>query len=480
MARIRTVTDNGTMNDITSPPRRYFGTDGVRGRVGDSPITPDLILKLGWAAGRTLAKADGARGERPAVLIGKDTRISGYLLEAALEAGLSAAGVDVYLCGPLPTPAIAYLTRALRLSAGIVISASHNPFDDNGIKFFSGGGAKLPDDVELDIEREMEKPLACAPAAELGKAFRVADAAGRYIEFCKSTFPNERDLRGCRIVVDCAHGAAYHVAPPVFHELGAEVIAVGDAPNGTNINAEVGATHPAFLVEQVLANGADYGVALDGDDYGVALDGDGDRLVMADHEGNLYDGDQLLYVIARDYQRRGALLGGVVGTQMSNLGFEQALKKMGIRLVRAKVGDRYVLEHLLDRGWQLGGENSGHIICLDKHTTGDAIIAALAVLRALIEQRTTLAEAAAPVTLFPQRLINVPVQRGWAWHESAAVVAAERVAVTSLGNAGRVLLRPSGTEPVLRVMVEARERSMADQHAETLAHEIAMAAGQRL
>jgi phosphoglucosamine mutase len=459
------------MNTTSGTQRRYFGTDGMRGRVGDSPITPDVILKLGWAAGRTLAKADGARGERPAVLIGKDTRISGYLLEAALEAGLSAAGVDVYLCGPLPTPAIAYLTRALRLSAGIVVSASHNPFDDNGIKFFSGGGAKLADDVELAIEAEMGQPLVCAPSAELGKAFRVSDAAGRYIEFCKSTFPNELDLRGCKIVVDCAHGAGYHVAPPVFHELGADVIPVGDTPNGTNINAGVGATHPEFLAEQVRLHGAD---------YGVALDGDGDRLVMADSEGRLYDGDQLLFVIARDYQRRGVLTGGVVGTLMSNLGFEQALTRMGIRLLRAKVGDRYVLEQLLARGWQLGGENSGHLICLDKHTTGDAIVAALAVLRALIEQRTTLAEATGPVTLFPQRLINVPVQRGWDWHGSTAATAAERVAVEALGTSGRVLLRPSGTEPVLRVMVEARERALADAHAETLARAIATAAGQAL
>jgi phosphoglucosamine mutase len=457
------------MTDNASRPRRYFGTDGMRGRVGEMPITPELILKLGWAAGRTLAKADGARGERPAVLIGKDTRISGYLLEATLEAGLSAAGVDVYLCGPLPTPAIAYLTRALRLSAGIVISASHNPFDDNGIKFFSAGGAKLPDDVELAIESEMERPLVCAPSAELGKAFRVADAPGRYIEFCKSTFPNELDLRGCRIVVDCAHGAGYHVAPPVFHELGADVIAVGDTPNGTNINDDVGATHPSHLALQVLAHGAD---------FGVALDGDGDRLVMADRAGNLYDGDQLLYVITRDYQRRGMLAGGVVGTLMSNLGFEHALSQAGIDLARARVGDRYVLEELVERGWQLGGENSGHLICLDKHTTGDATIAALAVLRALIEQKTTLAEASAAVTLFPQRLINVPVQRGWDWRLNEAVVVAERAAVSSLGAAGRVLLRPSGTEPVLRVMVEARERTLADEHAETLAHAIAAAAGQ--
>ncbi len=459
------------MSDTTGKQRRHFGTDGVRGHVGEEPITPELVLKLGWAAGRTLASGNAARGERPAVLIGKDTRISGYLLEAALEAGLAAAGVDVYLCGPLPTPAIAYLTRALRLSAGIVISASHNPFEDNGIKFFSERGAKLPDDVELAIESAMDAPLACAPPADLGKAFRVGDAAGRYIEFCKSTFPNELDLRGRKIVVDCAHGAAYHVAPPVFHELGADVIAVGDAPNGTNINAGVGATHPEHLAAQVRAHGAD---------LGIALDGDGDRLLMADGEGRLYDGDQLLYVIARDYQRRGALAGGVVGTLMSNLGFEQALAKSQISLVRARVGDRYVLEQLMERGWQLGGENSGHLICRDKHTTGDAIVAALAVLRALIEQKTTLAEAAAAVALFPQRLINVPVRRGWDWRGSAAVKRAERAAVAELGDAGRVLLRPSGTEPVLRVMVEARERSMADGHAEALAHAIAEAAGQAL
>ncbi len=459
------------MSDTSGKQRRHFGTDGVRGRVGEEPITPERVLKLGWAAGRTLAAGDGMRGERPAVLIGKDTRISGYLLEAALEAGLAAAGVDVYLCGPLPTPAIAYLTRALRLSAGIVISASHNPFDDNGIKFFSQRGAKLPDDVELAIESAMDLPLTCAPPADLGKAFRVGDAAGRYIEFCKSTFPNELDLRGYTIVVDCAHGAAYHVAPPVFHELGADVIAVGDTPNGTNINDGVGATHPEHLTAQVRAHDAD---------LGIALDGDGDRLVMADRDGNVYDGDQLLYVIARDYQRRGVLAGGVVGTLMSNLGFEQALARARIALVRAKVGDRYVLEQLVEHGWQLGGENSGHLICRDKHTTGDGIVASLAVLRALIEQKTTLAQAAADVALFPQRLINVPVRRGWDWRGSAAVNDAERIAVAQLGDAGRVLLRPSGTEPVLRVMVEARERRVADGHAEALAHVIAEAAGQAL
>jgi phosphoglucosamine mutase len=449
--------------------RQYFGTDGVRGRVGEPPITPDLVMKLGWAAGRTLVHADGARrGDRPGVLIGKDTRISGYLLEAALEAGLSAAGVDVYLCGPLPTPGIAYLTRALRLSAGIVISASHNPYDDNGIKFFSAAGQKLPDEVEMSIERGMAEPLTCVTSAALGKARRVDDAAGRYVEFCKSTFPTELDLKGWRIVVDCAHGAAYHVAPPVFHELGAEVIAVGAEPDGLNINAGNGATHPEYLAEQVRAHKAD---------IGIALDGDGDRLVMADGEGRLYDGDQLLYVIANDYLRRHVANGGVVGTLMSNLGFEQALARNGIPLLRAKVGDRYVLEQMQEKRWLLGGENSGHIICLDKHTTGDAIVASLAVLRALIEQKQTLVQATADVAMFPQRLINVPVQRGWDWKRSDAVTRAEHAAVTSLGTAGRVLLRPSGTEPVLRVMVEAREATLAESHAQTLAEAIARAAG---
>ncbi len=449
--------------------RKFFGTDGVRGHVGEPPITPDLVLKLGWAAGRTLVSSDGAgRGDRPGVLIGKDTRISGYLLEAALEAGLSAAGVDVYLCGPLPTPGIAYLTRALRLSAGIVISASHNPFDDNGIKFFSAAGTKLDDAVETAIEAAMEMPLACVRSADLGKARRVDDAAGRYIEFCKGTFPSELDLRGWKIVVDCAHGAGYHVAPPVFNELGAEVVAVGNEPNGMNINAGAGATYPQFLAGQVRAHDAD---------IGIALDGDGDRLVMADRDGRLYDGDELLYVIATDYQRRQVANGGVVGTLMSNLGFEQALLHEGIRLARAKVGDRYVLEQLRAQGWLLGGENSGHIICLDKHTTGDAIVAALAVLRALIEQDKTLAGATAAVTMFPQRLINVPVRRGWDWNGNAAVVDAERAAVTALGDAGRVLLRPSGTEPVVRVMVEARDAGLADAHAQSLAEAIARAAG---
>ncbi|HEX9301190.1 MAG TPA: phosphoglucosamine mutase [Casimicrobiaceae bacterium] len=443
--------------------RNYFGTDGVRGRVGDPPITPELVLKLGWAAGRVLASETNDSGARPAVLIGKDTRLSGYLLEAALEAGLSAAGVDVYLSGPLPTPAVAYLTRALRLSAGIVISASHNPFDDNGIKFFSGSGAKLPDAVEQAIERTMSEALTCVSSAELGKARRIDDAAGRYIEFCKGTFPNELDLKGWRIVVDCANGAGYHVAPPVFHELGAEVIPVGNEPNGTNINDGVGSTHPQHLRQAVLDHQAD---------IGIALDGDGDRLLVVDRDGHVYDGDQLLYVIVMDYRRRGAFNGGVVGTLMTNLGFEQALAREGIALERARVGDRYVLERMKEKGWRLGGENSGHLLCLDKHTTGDAIVSALAVLRALVEQKITLEAASAPVALFPQRLINVRMPRGFDWNGSAAIRSAEADARAALGSAGRILLRPSGTEPVLRVMVEAVDRLTADACAQRVANSI--------
>ena len=448
--------------------REYFGTDGVRGRVGEPPITPDLVMKLGWAAGRTFAADPRRPAGRPAVLIGKDTRISGYLLEAALEAGLSAAGVDVALCGPLPTPGIAYLTRALRLTAGIVISASHNPYDDNGIKFFSSAGAKLPDATESAIEAAMDAPIACVASSELGKARRVADAAGRYVEFCKSTFPGSLDLRGVTVVVDCAHGAGYHVAPPVFSELGATVIATGVSPDGLNINAGCGATHPKHLAAEVVKHGAD---------LGIALDGDGDRLVMADRDGRVYGGDELLYVIAMDAKRRGALAGGVVGTVMSNLGFEQALAREGVPLERAKVGDRYVLERMVERGWTLGGEGSGHLICLDKHTTGDAIVAALAVLRALIERGATLAEATAPVAMFPQTLINVPIRRGWDWQGSEAVKRSRDRAVSALGDRGRVLLRPSGTEPVLRVMVEARDKATADEHAGAIAETIARAAG---
>jgi phosphoglucosamine mutase len=448
--------------------RKYFGTDGVRGRVGEPPITPELVLRLGHAAGRVLAAESARRqGETPAVLIGKDTRISGYLLEAALESGLSAAGVDVYLSGPLPTPAVAYLTRALRLSAGIVISASHNPFEDNGIKFFSAAGTKLPDAVEQAIERDMAEPVACVPSKELGKAFRVNDAAGRYIEFCKATFPNELDLKGLKLVVDCAHGAAYHVAPPVFHELGAEVIAIGDEPDGLNINAGVGATHRGYLQAAVVEHHAD---------LGIALDGDGDRLIVVDAEGRAYDGDELLYVVALDYRRRGAMTGGIVGTEMSNLGFEHALARRDIPFARSPVGDRYVLELMQQKSWILGGENSGHIICLDKHTTGDAIVAALAVLRALREQGTTLASATDDVPLFPQTLINVPIRGGFEWRRSDAIQRAERDVMTELDGGGRVVLRPSGTEPVLRVMVEAREAELADRCAKRIAEAVARAA----
>ncbi|MBZ0126342.1 MAG: phosphoglucosamine mutase, partial [Rhodocyclaceae bacterium] len=399
--------------------RKYFGTDGVRGTVGEAPITPDFVMRLGYAAGTTLMAREHLRGhanegEHPAVLIGKDTRISGYMLEAALEAGFAAAGVDVMLTGPLPTPAIAYLTRALRLQAGVVISASHNPYPDNGIKFFSAAGTKLPDAVEAEIESRLEQPMGCAAPARLGKARRVDDAAGRYIEFCKSTFPAELDLRGLRIVVDCANGAAYHIAPKVFHELGAEVHAIGAEPNGLNINDKVGATSPQALQQAVVAQGAD---------LGIALDGDGDRVMMADASGRLYDGDQLLYVIARSRLESGGLA-GVVGTLMTNLGMEHALAQLGVPVVRAKVGDRYVLETLIERGWKLGGENSGHIICLDRHTTGDGIVSALQVLAALRLQQITLEQACAELTLYPQTLVNVRLPSGFDWQKRPEIESA--------------------------------------------------------
>ena len=431
--------------------RKYFGTDGVRGTVGEAPITPDFVMRLGYAAGTTLvAREHLPPGERPAVLIGKDTRISGYMLEAALEAGFSAAGVDVMLTGPLPTPGVAYLTRALRLQAGVVISASHNPYPDNGIKFFSAGGTKLPDAVEAEIEARIEQPMGCAAPASLGRARRVDDAAGRYIEFCKSTFPVDLDLRGMKIVVDCAHGAAYHIAPKVFHELGAEVHAIGAEPNGLNINDKVGATSPQGLQQAVVAQGAD---------LGIALDGDSDRVMMADARGRLYDGDQLLYVIARQRLANGGVggLAGVVGTLMTNLGMEHALAKLGVPVVRARVGDRYVLETLIERGWKLGGENSGHIICLDRHTTGDGIVSALQVLAALRLQRCTLEEACAGLTLYPQTLVNVKLPGGFDWQNRPEIKSARIAAERELGAAGRVLLRASGTEPLLRVMVEGRE-----------------------
>jgi phosphoglucosamine mutase len=401
------------------------------------------------------------------VLIGKDTRISGYMLEAALEAGFSAAGVDVMLCGPMPTPAVAYLTRALRLQAGVVISASHNPFDDNGIKFFSAQGTKLPDAVELDIEARLDQPMTCMESAKLGKARRVDDAAGRYIEFCKSTFPNDLDLRGLKIVVDSAHGAAYHVAPNVFHELGAEIVGVGDTPNGLNINKEVGATAPAALRRTVLETQAD---------CGIALDGDGDRLVMVDAAGTLYDGDQLLYVIAR-HRAQNQPVPGVAGTLMSNLGFEHALSRLGIALGRARVGDRYVLEMMQEKGWLFGGENSGHIICLDRHTTGDGIIAALQVLAALRATGETLAGACADLTLYPQKLINVRMPAGFDWAADAGIKAAVKAAETTLDGNGRVLLRPSGTEPLLRVMVEGREDAVVLGQAEAIAGAVRQAFG---
>ncbi|MCL4759382.1 MAG: phosphoglucosamine mutase [Rhodocyclaceae bacterium] len=440
--------------------RKYFGTDGVRGRVGEQPITPDFVMRLGYAAGLALVRREQLpHGEHPAVLIGKDTRISGYMLEAALEAGFAAAGVDVMLAGPIPTPAVAYLTRALRLQAGVVISASHNPYFDNGIKFFSASGAKLPDSIETEIEEQVDRPMGCVDPAHLGKARRIPDAAGRYIEFCKSTFPNELDLRGLRIAIDCAHGAAYHIAPSVFHELGAEVLPVAVEPNGLNINDGVGATRPESLRRAVLEKGAD---------LGIALDGDGDRLIMVDGEGELYDGDKLIYVIAAARKAAGRL-DGVVGTLMSNLGFEHAIGRLGVPFDRARVGDRYVLERLQERGWKLGGENSGHIICLDCHTTGDAIVSALQVLAALRQGGLSLAQACADVRFYPQKLINVSLPNGYPWLNSEAIRAARERAERELAESGRVLLRPSGTEPLLRVMVEGRDGDQVERLARMIA-----------
>ena len=441
--------------------RKYFGTDGVRGRVGVMPITPDFVMRLGYAAGKVLAQAE-AGSMKPVVLIGKDTRISGYMLEAALEAGFAAAGVDVMLAGPMPTPAIAYLTRALRLSAGVVISASHNPYDDNGIKFFSASGNKLPDAVEAAIESALEAPMDCVPSEKLGKAKRLFDAQGRYIEFCKSTFPTELDLRGFKIVVDCAHGAAYHIAPDVFHELGAEVIAIGNKPDGLNINAAVGATAPDALCEAVKQHGAD---------LGIALDGDADRLLMVDATGRPYNGDELLYVMAKDRMASGPIE-GVVGTLMTNMALEVAFREMGIGFARAKVGDRYVLEVLLERGWQIGGEGSGHLLFLDKHTTGDGIVSALQVLSALKRSGKTLPEATADLKLYPQSLVNVKVTPGFDWQKNPAAVSEKERVEAELGNAGRVLIRASGTEPLVRVMVEAKEAETAQRMARRIADKL--------
>ncbi|MES2538448.1 MAG: phosphoglucosamine mutase [Pseudomonadota bacterium] len=441
--------------------RKYFGTDGIRGQVGIAPITPDFVMRLGYAAGKVLAKGEGAAG-KPTVLIGKDTRISGYMLEAALEAGFAAAGVDVMLGGPLPTPAVAYLTRALRLSAGVVISASHNPFQDNGIKFFSAQGNKLPDSVELAIEAALEAPIECVSSEKLGKAKRLEDARGRYIEFCKSTFPNELDLRGLRIVVDCAHGAAYHIAPDVFHELGAEVIAIGNQPNGLNINDGFGATATSALSHAVRQHRAD---------LGIALDGDADRLLMVDSTGRIYNGDELLYVMVKDRLATGPVA-GAVGTLMTNMAVELAMKRLGVGFERAKVGDRYVLEVLQERGWHLGGEGSGHLLFLDKHTTGDGIVSALQVLSALKRSGKSLAQCTEEIALFPQTLINVAVAPGFDWKKSSATMAEKDAVEAELGEAGRVLIRASGTEPLIRVMVEAKHASTAESMARRIADKI--------
>ena len=443
--------------------RKYFGTDGVRGRVGKYPITPEFVMKLGWAAGRVLA-AEGKRGK---VVIGKDTRISGYMFESALEAGLSAAGLDVRLLGPMPTPAIAYLTRTLHAQAGIVISASHNPFYDNGIKFFSAGGCKLPDAVELAIEAELDKPMECVDSAELGKAKRIDDAAGRYIEFCKSTIGYDITFEGMKIVVDCANGATYHVAAPVLHERGAEVIAIGNEPDGLNINEGCGSTHPKALQVKVLESGAD---------VGIALDGDGDRLIMVDHKGEIVDGDELIYVIARSRLASGELKGGVVGTLMSNLGLEQALAHKEIPFRRAKVGDRYVMEMLREEGWNLGGESSGHILCLDRTTTGDGIVSAMQVLEAMVRSGKPLHDLKQGMPKYPQHMVNVPLAERIDLDAADGVKAAVAEAETELNGQGRVLLRPSGTEPVVRVMVEGRDMAQVERLAASIAAAVEAAA----
>ena len=438
--------------------RKYFGTDGVRGKVGTYPITPDFALKLGWAAGKVLA----SQGSRT-VLIGKDTRISGYMLESALEAGLAAAGLTAAFTGPMPTPAVAYLTRTFRLEAGIVISASHNPYYDNGIKFFSSQGTKLPDDIEEAIEAMLDQPMDCVESADLGKASRISDAAGRYIEFCKSTFPAHLGLDGYKIVVDCANGATYHIAPNVLRELGAEVIEIGTDPNGININEKCGATDVKALQEKVLETKAD---------VGLAYDGDGDRIIMVDHLGNKVDGDQILFIIAREALRSGQLKGGVVGTLMSNMSLEIALKMLGVPFVRANVGDRYVLEKMVEHNWTLGGENSGHIIIADKNTTGDGIIASLAVLSAMVQHRLSLNELASAVKLFPQVLINVRFAGGANPLESEAVKAVAADVEKRLEGKGRILLRKSGTEPLIRVMVECEDGALAKQCAEAIAEAV--------
>lgn len=438
--------------------RKYFGTDGIRGPVGTPPITADFVLKLGWAAGKTFSPSGGGN-----ILIGKDTRISGYLFESALEAGLASAGVHVTMLGPMPTPAVAYLTRAVSADAGIVISASHNPFSDNGIKFFSSEGRKLPDEVELEIERLIDEPMTTVASADLGKADRMNDAVGRYVEFCKTTFPKSLNLKQMKLVVDCAHGATYKIAPAVFQELGAQVIAIGCSPDGLNINEGFGATSPEALAERVVQEGAD---------LGIALDGDGDRLVMVDHLGEVVDGDELLLIIALHQQAKGLLTGGVVGTLMSNLGLEVALKDRGIAFARAQVGDRYVVAKLLQEGWHLGGEGSGHILCLDQATTGDGVVSALQVLRAITDQGKTLSDLKGAMTKFPQVMINVPANSAKVM-ENNAVQSAVRDVDAVLGDKGRVLLRPSGTEPLIRVMVEGEDAPQVKRLAAQLAAVVA-------
>ncbi len=438
--------------------RKYFGTDGIRGEVGGALINASFALRLGYAAGRVLSKNHQGAG-RPIVLIGKDTRVSGYMLESALEAGLSAAGIDVYLAGPIPTPAVAYLTRALRLTAGVVISASHNPYGDNGIKFFSGQGTKLPDDVEEEIERAIDEPVGCVHSEEIGRARRIDDAAGRYIEFCKSTFPNELDLKSLKIVVDGAHGAAYNIAPHVFRELGAEVIEIGCHPDGFNINQDVGALYPEKLAATVSARGAD---------YGIALDGDADRIQMVDADGRIYNGDELLYAIILERLAQGPV-NGVAGTLMTNYGFEKQMQALGIPFERAKVGDRYVLEAMQKNGWLYGGEGSGHLLCLDHHTTGDGIIAGLQVLKGLVRSGKKLSDWIANLKMYPQVMINVPLSKEVKWEAHAGLQAAREAVEKELGTQGRVLIRASGTEPKLRLMVEAENYDLAKRCVDQLA-----------
>ena len=439
--------------------KQYFGTDGIRGEVGQFPILPDFMTRLGYAAGIVLT-SQAKVGERCKVLIGKDTRVSGYLLESALEAGFVAAGVDVILCGPMPTPGVAYLTKALRLSAGVVISASHNLYQDNGVKFFSAQGDKLSDDFEFAIEAELNKPLGCVHSEHLGKVSRLDAATGRYIEFCKSTFPDNINLRGMKVVVDCANGAAYQIAPNVFRELGAEVIAIGVEPNGRNINDHCGATAPAALIAKVKDVGAD---------IGIALDGDADRLQMVDKTGRLFNGDELLYVLANDRLQRGIPLGGVVGTLMTNLAVEKAIKELGVQFERAAVGDRYVLELLKQKSWILGGEGSGHLLCLDQHTTGDGTIAALQVLAAMSQQKKSLAQLLDSVKIYPQVLLNIKIQSTYDWKADEKLKAQISKVESDLQNTGRVLIRPSGTEPLLRVMVEAQDEAIALKSAKSIA-----------